>query len=72
MALFGRTWLDTPLDSDDRPLLGSNWTDETSFEYFLNSQGEYQKIETKRELYEAFDNNNIFTFDGNNYNLKTK
>ena len=72
MALFGSNWLEDTPAYDDTPLVGRNWLDEKSFEYFINSQGEYQKIETKQELSEAIDNNNIFTFDGKNYNLKTK
>lgn len=69
MALFGSSWLDEKLDND-KPMFGSNWLDETHFEYFINDEGEYQKIETKRELHDAIDNNNRFTFDGKNYNLK--
>ncbi len=69
MALFGSNWLDESID-DDRPMFGSNWLDETHFEYFINNEGEYQQIKTKRELNDAIDNNNRFTFDGNNYTLK--
>lgn len=70
MALFGNSWLDEPVDYD-RPMFGRNWLDETHFEYFINNEGEYQKIQTKRELHDAIENNNRFTFDGSNYNLKT-
>jgi len=70
MALFGSNWLeDEPVD-DDRPMFGRKWLDDTHDEYFLNDSGEYQKIRTKKELNEAIDNNNRFTFDGFNYNLK--
>ncbi len=69
MALFGSSWLDEPLD-DDKPLFGRNWLDETHFEYFINHEGEYQQIKTKKELLDAIDNNNRFEFDGKNYNLK--
>ncbi len=71
MAIFGRSWLDEPIDDDDRSMFGRNWLDETHFEYFINNEGDYQKIETKRELHDAIDNNNRFTFDGENYNLKS-
>lgn len=70
MAHFGSSWLDEPVD-DDRPMIGRNWLDETHFEYFINEDGVYQKIETKRQLYDAIDNNNRFTYDGENYNIKT-
>jgi hypothetical protein len=70
MAIFGSSWSDEPVD-DDRPMFGRNWLDETHFEYFINSEGKYQKIETKKELNEAIENNNRFTFDGSNYNLKS-
>lgn len=70
MALFGSSWLDEPVD-DDKPLFGRKYLDETHHEYFINDQGEYQQVKTKRELSEAIDKNNLFTFDGNNYNLKS-
>jgi hypothetical protein len=68
MAFFGSNWLEDPADND-RPMFGSNWLDETNFEYFINDKDEYQKIETKRELNNAIDNNNRYTFDGSNFNL---
>ncbi len=69
MAIFGASWLDEPID-DDRPLFGRGLSDETHSEYFINSDGQYQPIKTKQELYDAIDNNNRFTFDGNDYHLK--
>jgi len=70
MGIIGNSWLEESVD-DDRPMFGRNWLDETHFEYYINDKGEYQKIETKRELYDAIDNNNRFTFDGKNYTLKS-
>ena len=69
MAIFGASWLDEPID-DDRPLFGRGLSDEKNVKYFKNSEGEYQQIKTKRELVEAIDNNNVYVFDGNDYNLK--
>lgn len=69
MAFFGSNWLDEPID-DDKPMFGRNWLDETHFEYFINEEGEYQKIQTKQELYDAIDNDNRFTYDGKEYTLK--
>lgn len=69
MAIFGASWLDEPID-DDGPLFGRGLSDEKNVEYFRNNEGEYKQIKTKRELIEAIDNNNVYTFDGNNYNLK--
>lgn len=71
MAIFGSSWLDKSID-DDRPMFGRSLSDETSFEYFINDKSEFQKIETKRELHDAIDNNNRFTFDGKNYNIKPR
>ena len=69
MALFGRNWLDEPVDSE--PTFGRSWLDEKHSEYFINNDGEYQKIETKKELNDAIDNNNMFVYDGKNYHKKT-
>lgn len=66
MAMFGSGWLEESVDYD-KPMFGSNWLDETHFEYFINNEGEYQKIKTKRELKDALENSNRFIFDGKNY-----
>lgn len=66
MAMFGSDWLDDKVDDHESMFSRKHKTD-TDFEYFLNENGEYQKIETKRELYNAIDNNNRFEFDGKNY-----
>ncbi len=68
MALFGGSWLDEPVD-DDRPLFGRGLLDETHYEYFKNEAGDIQKITTKRELHDAIDQNNRYSFDGINYTL---
>lgn len=70
MALFGSSWLDDEPAHNDRPMFGSQYLDDTHFEYFKNDQGEYQKIKTLRELKDAEENGNIFSFDGKSYTSK--
>ena len=69
MAIFGSDWLDEPLDND-KPLIGRNWLDEASYEYYLDEDGDFKKITTQKELHEAIDKNNIYQFDGKYYHLK--
>lgn len=69
MAFFGSSWLDEPID-DDSPMFGRNWKDDTYYEYYKDDDGEYKKISTKKELKEAKDNNNIYSFDGTKYERK--
>lgn len=64
--MFGSNWLDDKID-DQSSIFSSKHKSDKDFEYFLNDKGEYQKIETKREWHNAFDQNNKFTFDGKNY-----
>lgn len=69
MAIFGNNWIDEPID-DDSPLFGHNLLDDTHYDYYKDENGDFQKITTKRELYQAIDNNNVYSFDGKQYNLK--
>jgi hypothetical protein len=66
MAMFGSSWLNEPTDND-RPIVGSEWLDDTHYDYFVNERGEYQKIKTKSELKEAESSDNVYEFDGKNY-----
>lgn len=70
MAIFGSSWLDEPID-DDRSIFFSKYKDETSYQYYKDDNGDMQKIITKRELSDAIDKNNLYSFDGSNYNLVT-
>ena len=66
LALFGGSWLDEPVD-DDSPLFGRGFLDETHFEYFKNEAGDMTKITTKRELSDAIEQGNRYSFDGEDY-----
>lgn len=69
MSIFGSSWLEETPYEEDGGIMG-HWRDETSYTYYQGDDGEYYKVNNMREFHDNHDKNNLYSFDGEKYQIK--